>query len=189
MLKHYKDGFNPDEAVMGSLHYEEKAAKIRISEFRRVFGERSRKIYPTPYLKANPPKFPNVKRQKNYKWINTPCMDLSIFKDNMKQILTHKQIMEIVEKLNRDGMNDKVSDYLYEYFSSSRPHEKADYVNQFNVLIRQKREIRNENYSSPKRVRFTRMKRREEKRRGENPGASTLSIAPFTTNVNTRQNT
>lgn len=79
----FKDGFNPEEATMGGLQYEEKLAKIRISEFRRIFGERSRQIYPTPYLKSNPPKFPNVKRLKNFKWINTPCIDLSIFKDHM----------------------------------------------------------------------------------------------------------
>lgn len=90
--------------------------------------------------------------------------------------------MDIIEKLNRDGMNDRSSDYLYEYFSSKRPHEKSDYINQFNVMVRQKREIRNAQYSSPKRIRFTRLKQREDKRKKDN--GNSITIAPFNTGMN-----
>lgn len=139
---------------MGSIRYEEKYNKIRISEFARFFGERCRQIAPTPYLKSKIGAFHNVfmtKLQEANK-INTPTIDLSIFKDYAKQKLPHNLILELIDKLSRGGINNRTSDFLYQYFSKERPKEITDYSANFCLRIRSKREITDEQFGSPRRI-------------------------------------
>ena len=51
-------------------------------------------------------------------------------------MLTHQQIMEILDKLNREGMNQKASKLLYDYFSTQRPFEKVDNSSAFSLVVR-----------------------------------------------------
>lgn len=48
-----RGAFNPEQADLGALVFEERINKIRVSEFRRIFGERCRKIYITPFIKSD----------------------------------------------------------------------------------------------------------------------------------------
>jgi len=44
--------------------------------------------------------------------------------------------MEILEKLNREGMNYKASKLLYDYMASKRPFEKVDNNSAFSLTVR-----------------------------------------------------
>lgn len=59
--------------------------------------------------------------------------------------------MEILEKLNREGMNVKASKLLYDYFASKRPFEKVDNNSAFSLTVRSVVENPQPNLSGEKR--------------------------------------
>ena len=74
-----KGNFNPEQAELGALVFEDRVNKIRTSEFRRIFGERCRRVYITPFIQSDTSKMIQNKKQKCY--IQVPCLELSLFKE------------------------------------------------------------------------------------------------------------